>query len=111
MSIPNESINDVPESSSASTSEAGPSRPVSRTSQHSTSSKASSRKGKERASDVEQDGSEVELEQTVIPPSVKTKSTRTMTSNGGESSDADEEDDDEEEEEPLVHLSVHQDFS
>jgi hypothetical protein len=93
MSKPEEADSDGEYSSGASS--AGPSRPVSRISQHSSSS-TGSRKGKERASEVE--------EPEVIPDAGKpAKSVRTITTNGGESSEGEDDDDeDEEEEEPYV---------
>jgi hypothetical protein len=93
MSIPEEADSDGEYSSGASS--AGPSRPVSRISHHSSSS-TGSRKGKERASEVE--------EPEVIPDAGKpAKSVRTITTNGGESSEREDDDDeDEEEEEPYV---------
>jgi hypothetical protein len=93
MSKPEEVDSEAEYSSGASS--AGPSRPVSRISHHSSSS-TGSRKGKERASEVE--------EPEVIPDGGKpAKSVRTITTNGGESSEGEEDDDeDEEEEEPYV---------
>jgi hypothetical protein len=99
MSIAGEVISEA-ESDSVESS-AGPSRPISRTSQHPSSSKASSRKGKERASDID----EPELEAEPTEPTKPAKSVRTITTNGGESSEGEDEDDEEEEEEePYVEL-------
>jgi hypothetical protein len=100
MSKPEEADSEAEYSSGASS--AGPSRPVSRISHH-TSSSTGSRKGKERASEVE--------EPEVIPDAGKpAKSVRTITTNGGESSEGEGDDDeeDEEEEEPCVYLSFRQ---
>ena len=90
MSVPEEGLSGV--GSSFVESSAGPSRPLSRTSQRSSSS-TSSRKGKERAIDVEDP-------EVAIEASKPAKSVRTVTTNQDESSDGeeDEEDDDEEEE-------------